>query len=159
MEQMSLADFADINAVFKTADDYDFKDVEFMTAEEKRKVIRNFKKMIEKRDMGIMTERTYNHLHLHCGDIAHYNIHGYRATYEWPHGFKDFIKLFENMKNGYSNYLLHGDYGDINKAMVEIVEYHKEQIYKEIEEYEKKQEINTLKILAKKHGLRIEKLI
>ena len=54
-------------------------------------VVRNFKKVIEARDINHMTKELYEFLHLHCGFIAHFNLNGFKATYTSP---KDFAEVF-----------------------------------------------------------------
>jgi hypothetical protein len=53
-----------------------------MTAREKELVLKNWERFLRH---GLaraqFTRRLYEHLHLHCGFIAHYNIHGFYSTY------------------------------------------------------------------------------
>ena len=71
-----------------------FKDTQFMTAQEKELVLKRFKQFIKAiLTVGIDTpesferiykhfsDRLYKHLHLHCGYIAHYDRHGFYTTY------------------------------------------------------------------------------
>ena len=59
-------------------------------------VVRNFRKVIENRDIGHMKKELYEFLHLHCGFIAHYDINGFKATYSRPEDFGDvFIRHFD----------------------------------------------------------------
>jgi len=59
-----------------------FTDVQFMTVKEKELVLKNWKTFLQN---GLkkehFTKRLYDHLQLHCGFIACYNIHGFYATY------------------------------------------------------------------------------
>jgi len=60
-------------------------------------VMRNFKKIIESRDIGHMKKELYEFFHLHCGFIAHYDINGFKATYSRPEDFADvFIRHFDS---------------------------------------------------------------
>ena len=45
-------------------------------------VVKNFKKIIESRDICKMNKELYQFLNLHCGFIAHYNLDGFKATYK-----------------------------------------------------------------------------
>ncbi len=93
----------------------EFKDVQFMTAVQKRQVLNNWKTFLkygmQKRHF---TKTLYNHLHLHCGFIAHYNIHGFYSTYfESAADTAEFFSQLCSPSNYWSN-----DYDDINKAMI-----------------------------------------
>ena len=95
-----------------------FKDSEFMTAREKRLVLANWKTFLKH---GLkqthFTRRLYNHLHLHCGFIAHYNIGGFYATY-FECG-PDTIEFFRRFCDAASNSWA-ADYKDLNSAMLDV---------------------------------------
>ena len=97
---------------------YEFLDVRFMTAREKLLVLRNWKRFL-KYGLKIehFTKRLYNHLHLHCGFIAHYNLNGYYSTY-FETG-QDTKRFFENFCNNVSSYGS-SDFNDLNTAMLEV---------------------------------------
>ena len=61
---------------------YPFRDAEFMSAREKELAlkawVRFLKHGLRREDF---TRRLYEHLHLHCGFIAHYNLLGFYTTY------------------------------------------------------------------------------
>ena len=62
----------------------------------KLRVVRNFKQMIEERDMSLMKKELYQFLNLYCGFIAHYNINGFKAVYSPPRQFAEvFIRHFD----------------------------------------------------------------
>ncbi len=54
-------------------------------------LIKNFKEIIENRDINRMKKELYEFLTLYCGFIAHYNIEGFKATYRSP---RDFAEVF-----------------------------------------------------------------
>jgi len=59
-------------------------------------VVRNFKKVIESRDIKFMKNELYHFLNLYCGFIAHYDINGFKATYSRPVDFGNvFIRAVE----------------------------------------------------------------
>ncbi len=101
-------------------------------------VIRNFKEVIEKRDIGKMNKELYEFLTLYCGFIAHYNIEGFKATYMDPKNFAGvFIKHFDKDHMYYNGiYSCHHspykDIGltkaDIKREFEKIVESHKKEI-------------------------------
>ena len=94
-----------------------FTDTRFMTAKEKERVLKNWNTFL-KNGLKIenFTKRLYNHLHLHCGYIAHYNLHGFYSTYfEVGCDVQRFFELFCLNINGlYGG----GDYRDLNTAML-----------------------------------------
>jgi hypothetical protein len=119
-----------------------------MTAREKEKVYKSFKRVIENRDITLIDKRLYKHLHQNCGFIAHYDIHGFRAAYS-GRGFLEFIDYFLNPP---FFGLGPKEYHDINNAMRALVEEHAELIFEEFENREMNKEIELLKRLAAKHG-------
>ena len=58
---------------------------------EKLHVVRNFREVIEAKDLSFMNSELYQFLTLHCGFIAHFNINGFKAAYSDP---KDFAGVF-----------------------------------------------------------------
>jgi hypothetical protein len=68
------------------------KDSKFMTADQKRKVLRQWDKFIEGGfSFHLFTDAIYQHLNLHCGFIAHYNRAGFHSTY-WNGDFIAFVR-------------------------------------------------------------------
>lgn len=107
-----------------------FKDSEFMTAREKRLVLANWKTYLKH---GLkqkhFTRRLYNHLHLNCGFIAHYNIGGFYATY-FEHG-ADTVEFFKRFCDA-ASYSWAADYKDLNMAMLEVYQVHQAVIDKRV---------------------------
>ena len=107
-----------------------FKDVQFMTAKEKELVLRNWNTFLRH---GLkkqhFNERLYEHLHLHCGYIANYDIHGFYSTY-FEAG-QDAERFFERFCTYTAqNYGANGDYEDLNTAMRKVYDEYKEVIGK-----------------------------
>ena len=99
-----------------------FTDAEFTTAREKELVLKRWRTFLEH---GLQkqhfTKRLYEHLHLHCGFIAHYNLETFYSTY-FETG-QDTERLFENFCNyTAANYGTNGDYDDVNTAMRQVYE-------------------------------------
>ena len=101
-------------------------------------VIKNFKEVIEEKDINRMNKELYDFLNLYCGFIAHYNINGFKDTYRNPRDFADiFIRHFDR-KHPYYNqiYACHQEpYKDTGFTKVQIkqefetiVERHKNEI-------------------------------
>jgi hypothetical protein len=95
----------------------EFKDVRFMTAAEKRKVLRQWVRFLKS---------LYHHLIQHCSFIAHYNLGGFYGVYfEDPSATQRFLDQFDRSKGclsveyGYAWWINDEDYRDINNAMVD----------------------------------------
>ena len=108
-----------------------FTDTEFLSAKDKALIDKqwrtfckwlsspNWLKQLENNggsDYGleaprIFTDRIYTHLHLHCGYIAHYNIHGFFS--EYFNGKQESLLSFLRQFNSW------GEYTDISDAMMQ----------------------------------------
>lgn len=101
-------------------------------------VVRNFRKVIEARNMSLMNKELYQFLNLYCGFIAHYNIHGFQETYASPGEFADvFIRHFDQKHRYFcGNYACHAEpyqntgftKAQIKAEFFRIVDKHKEAI-------------------------------
>ena len=66
-------------------------------------IIKNFKEVIEIRDIDRMNKELYGFLNLYCGFIAHYDINGFKVVYRKPMDFAEvFIKHFDKDHPYYS---------------------------------------------------------
>lgn len=129
-----------------------FTDVQFLTAKEKQLILKQwitFLKFLASpswqefndhnsgSNYGMIapkqfTDRLYKHLSLHCGFIAHFNIHGFYSTYfdGDPINLKNFFDRFEKTEyGGYNPSSTWGDYQDIGKAMADEYLKVKNQIF------------------------------
>ena len=103
-------------------------------------VVRNFRKVIESRDINHMTKELYEFLHLYCGFIAHYDTNGFKSVYSTPKEFADvFIRHFDSDHRYFNGiYPYHEEpYWDtgftkaeIKKEFRRIVDMYKESITK-----------------------------
>lgn len=113
------------------------KSVQFMSAEEKNKVLVAWERFIESNFSSTkFTKLLYNHLIMHCSFIAHYNIGGFYSTYfENPLDTIRFLKQFDrdygcvSVEYGYAGWLTCEEYSDINNAMVDYFELRKASCY------------------------------
>ena len=110
-----------------------FTDAEFMTAKEKDLVLKNWKSFLAN---GLkkehFTKRLYNHLHLTCGYIAHYNQMTFYSTYfESGPEIESFFGAF--MTNTAEHWGANIDYKDINDAMRQVYQQHESTIKRMIE--------------------------
>jgi hypothetical protein len=101
-------------------------------------VVKNFKRVIESRDINNMTKELYNFLNLYCGFIAHYDINGFKSVYSAPKQLADvFIRHFDRDHRYFSGiYQCHEEpyketgftKAEIKMEFNRIVQMHKESI-------------------------------
>jgi hypothetical protein len=115
-------------------------------------VIKNFKEVIETRNIDKMNKELYQFLNLYCGFIAHYDINGFKATYRDPQDFAEvFIRHFDRQHRYYQGiYACHQEpyketgltKAEIKKEFEKIVEIHKNQISLWAKEEQRKERYN-----------------
>lgn len=105
-----------------------FKDAEFMTAKEKELVLKNWNTFLKHGlQKNHFTKRLYEHLHLHCGFIANFSIHGFYSTYfEAGQDTQRFFKYF-------CNHTGLADYADLHAAMRKVYTQYQVTIDKQAE--------------------------
>jgi len=140
-------------------------DSEFMPAAVKSKVLKQWEKFLES---GCAKEKftkpLYNHLIMHCSFIAHYNIHGFYATYfENGDDTARFLSQFDDSKGMpksveyHMTYWLTGEeYYDINSEMVRIAGKYIPVLVKQAEAKQKRHDIHMAQLLLAKHGIKID---
>lgn len=134
-----------------------FKDVRFMSAKEKEKAWRNFKQIIDAREISLLKNTLYDHCHMHCSFIAHYNRQGFISEYSGQN-FRSFVEHFDrNWKYngpGYVNkiWMRDKDYSDLNQIMVDYCTVNAPLIYAELDERKRQTELALLKRMAQKHS-------
>ncbi|PWU05360.1 MAG: hypothetical protein C5B51_14845 [Terriglobia bacterium] len=106
--------------------EYTFSDSRFMSARDKRLTLLNWVRFLRRglREADF-TRRIYDHLILHCAFIAHYNRAVFYETYfERGEDTARFLSQFDKRSGCRSveyggTWWLQGEYGDLNRAMVE----------------------------------------
>ena len=113
----------------------EFTDTKWLSADEKRKILRQWTSFVKNGFAEtLFTGSIYEHLHLHCGYIAHYNKHGYYGEY-WGayardlhrHAKEDNFSVrsvpaaFDNWKSFIRQFSIWGDYRDIGAAMMMVL--------------------------------------
>ncbi len=87
-----------------------------------------------------MDKNLYEHLIQHCGFIAHYSIHGFKAEYS-GRNFRRFVGRFDRNSRVFAgwNHWVGGEYADVNNDMVDLATAMAPQIYAELDVAEKRQ--------------------
>jgi hypothetical protein len=111
-----------------------FTDAEFMTAQQKEAVLKDWERFLRHRlKRTHFTRNLYEHLHLHCGFIAHYNIHGFYSTYfEAGQDIERFFEQFCSFAARNSGTL--AEYDDLHAAMRETFNRHRVNIMQQAED-------------------------
>lgn len=79
---MDARNFLKVKNFKITEEDFEFSDVKFMSANEKSKIYKNFISFLNNHFKPTSFKKDiYEHCHLHCGFIAHYNINGFYGEY------------------------------------------------------------------------------
>ena len=137
---------------------YEFRDVEFMSAREKELVLKAWVRFLKNglRWQGF-TRRLYEHLHLHCQFIAHYNRLGfYQAYFERGEDTVRFLSQFD--KRGgcrsveYGMLSWFGDYEDLGRAMIEEAAPYIPRLIEQAQEREREADCAEAQRLLAKHG-------
>lgn len=113
-------------------EEFDFKDVKFMSAKEKQTVLNAWKRFIKSGfSFKQFSKALYNHLIQHCNFIANYDRNGFWRTYfQDPEDTQKFLNQFDRSKGcvsieyGMTHWIQGGcnEYHDINNALVDVLE-------------------------------------
>lgn len=139
-----------------------FRDSPFMSACDKELVLKAWVRFLKH---GLRWEdfidRLYNHLHLHCSFIAHYNRRGFYDEYfESGEDTVRFLSQFD--KRGdcssveYGGGWRHGQYEDLAEAMIEEAAAYIPELMRTAALKERNDDIAEAKRLLAKHGLLTE---
>ena len=139
------------------------KDVRFMPAEEKWKVLRQWTLFLKNGcSKDYFAKSLYNYLINHCSFIAHYDRHGFYATYfEEPEDSIHFLSQFDN-QNGIPKSVEYGmiywytnsDYNDINAEMCRIASRYIPDLIKKCQAAQQEKDVTRAELLLAKHGLK-----
>jgi hypothetical protein len=142
---------------------YAFGDAQFMSAREKTLVLKAWVRFLKN---GLRPEdfsdRLYMHLMLHCSFIAHYNRAGFYATYfENGEDTTRFLSQFDKRGECRSveyggSWWLHGDYEDVNGAMIEEASQFIPALMEQAAGKAKESDLAEARRLATKHGFEIQ---
>jgi hypothetical protein len=138
---------------------YEFSDTEFMTVREKELVLKAWVRFLRN---GLRSEdftrRLFEHLHLHCQFIAHYNRAGFYQTYfergeDTVRFLSQFNKRGECRSVEYGMTLWQtGDYGDLARAMIEEASAYVPKLIEQAQACERERDLAEAQRLLRKHG-------
>ena len=137
---------------------YIFRDAPFMGARDKQLTLRAWVRFLRR---GLrwedFTKRLYEHLHLHCSFIAHYNRLGFYETYfEKGEDTVRFLSQFDKREGcrsvEYGWQWIAGDYADLNQAMVEEGSQYIPQLKEKAQTVQQEADIAQAQALFAKHG-------
>ena len=139
------------------------KDVKFMSATEKKKVLSHWERFLESNcAREKFTKLLYHHLINHCSFIAHYDINGFYSTYfEEGEDTVRFLSQFDN-SNGIPKsaemrmtyWYTDPDYNDINSAMCEVARKFIPYLTQLAHQKQKNTDVIRAESLLAKHGLK-----
>lgn len=79
---MDARNFLKVQNFKLKVENFEFEDVKFMTSTQKFKIYKNFVSFLNNHFKPTSFKKDiYEHCHLHCGFIAHYNINGFYGEY------------------------------------------------------------------------------
>jgi thioesterase domain-containing protein len=146
--------------MFNDVAQMEMSDVKYMSAEEKRKVLRQWEAFLKgglKKEQ--FTKELYHHLMQHCSFIAHYDIHGFYATYfEKGDTTIDFLSQFhwknpKSVEYGWTSWVTDKDYADINCQMCRVAEKYLPALELQAKNSQKQTDLAYAEFLLKKHGM------
>ena len=140
-------------------------DSKFMSAAEKSKVLKHWEMFLRSGlEKAKFTKALYEHLINHCSFIAHYDIHGFYATYfESGDDTRQFLSQFDT-RNGMpksieygelSGWLTDEDYSDINIEMCRIAWRYIPVLELKAKNDQRHADLAQAELLLKKHGINL----
>ncbi len=137
-------------------------DSRFMPAAVKRRVLKQWEVFLKS---GCAREKftkpLYEHLIQHCSFIAHYDIHGFYATYfengddtvRFLSQFDDSERIPKSIEYGMTYWLTDEEYYDINSEMVRIAGKYIPVLIQQAQNRQKEADIAQARALLAKHGV------
>lgn len=138
------------------------KDVKFMSAVEKEKVLRSWERFLKSGCMKSEFSRAlYKHLINHCSFIAHYDIHGFYSTYfDEGEDMAQFLTQFDNsdgpprsVEYGWTMWYTDPEYNDLNSEMCNVASKYIPVLTKIARLNQVKADTSRARTLLAKHGL------
>ena len=137
-------------------------DSKFMSAAEKSKVLKHWEMFLRcGLEKDKFTKALYHHLIQHCSFIAHYDIHGFYATYfERGDDTIHFLSQFDTRRGiprsieyGMTYWITDEEYYDINSEMCRIAWRYIPVLELKAKNDQRHADLAHAAVLLKKHGL------
>ena len=138
-------------------------DSKYMSAAEKSKVLKHWETFLKSGlEKEHFTRALYEHLINHCSFIAHYDIHGFYATYfESGDTTLDFLSQFDTRQGiprsieygDLSGWLTDDDYYDVNTEMCRIAWRYIPTLELKAKNDQRHADLAHAEALLKKHGM------
>jgi hypothetical protein len=135
-----------------------------MSAAEKSKVLKHWEMFLRGGlEKKYFTEALYKHLINHCSFIAHYDIHGFYATYfESGDDTLHFLSQFDtrqgiprSIEYGMTYWLTDEDYYDVNTEMCRIAWRYIPALELKAKNDQRHTDLTNAELLMKKHGMNL----
>ncbi len=159
MKELTLSDLA------QSRGSGQLHDSKFFSAAEKSKVLKHWERFLKSgMDKDKFTRALYDHLINHCSFIAHYDIHGFYATYfESGDSTLDFLSQFDTRGNeiprsieyGMTYWLTDEDYHDVNTEMCRIAWKYIPVLELKAKNDQRHADLAHAEVLLKKHGMNL----
>ena len=139
-------------------------DSKFMSAAEKTKVLKHWEMFLKGGlEKDKFTQALYHHLTQHCSFIAHYDIHGFYATYfESGDDILHFLSQFDtrpgiprSIEYGMTYWLTDDDYYDVNTEMCRIAWKYIPTLELKARNDQRHSNLAYAELLLKKHGMNL----
>ena len=139
-------------------------DSKFMSSAEKTKVLKHWEMFLRGGlEKKCFTEALYHHLTQHCSFIAHYDIHGFYATYfEGGDNTLHFLSQFDtcqgipqSIEYGMTYWLTDEDYYDVNTEMCRIAWRYIPALELKAKNDQRHSDLAHADLLLKKHGMNL----
>ena len=100
----------------------------------KERITASVERILKHRNVAHLTKEAYDFITMHCGSIAHYDIHGWRAAYADP---RDFLNFFL-VRNEYGDCLadlpaLSRENAEIVAAVVDVCRRYRDEVFAELD--------------------------
>ena len=139
-------------------------DSKFMSVAEKTKVLKHWEMFLRGGlEKKYFTEALYKHLINHCSFIAHYDIHGFYATYfESGDDILHFLSQFDtrqgiprSIEYGMTYWLTDEEYYDVNTEMCRITLRYIPVLELKAKNDQRHSDLARAELLLKKHGMNL----
>jgi len=139
-------------------------DSKYMSAAEKAKVLKHWEMFLKSGlDKEHFTRALYEHLIQHCSFIAHYDIHGFYATYfqsgdDTLHFLSQFDTrqgILRSIEYGMTYWLTDDDYYDVNTEMCRIAWRYIPMLELKARNDQRHADLAHAEALLKKHGMNL----